>query len=107
MIKAVYNRKENKITVEGHAYSGEPGHDLICAAASVLIYTIAVSVENMKASEHVSGAVIDLNSGDCVVGCEPYEKFKAAITLIFDSICAGYELLAANYPGNVSYTVEE
>jgi len=41
MIKAVYDRKENKITVEGHAYSGEPGHDLICAAASVLIYTIA------------------------------------------------------------------
>ena len=28
MIKAVYDRKENKITVEGHAYSGEPGTTL-------------------------------------------------------------------------------
>ena len=64
MIRAVYDRKDNKITVEGHAYSGEPGHDLICASASMLIYTIAVAVENMKNAEHVSGAVIDLKGGD-------------------------------------------
>lgn len=107
MIRAVYDRKDNKITVEGHAYSGEPGHDLICASASMLIYTIAVAVENMKNAEHVSGAVIDLKGGDCVVSCEPYEQFKAAITLIFDSICAGYELLATNYPDNVNYTIKK
>jgi uncharacterized protein YsxB (DUF464 family) len=107
MIKAVYDRKENKITVEGHAYSGEPGHDLICAAASVLIYTIAASVSNMQEREHVSDAVINLESGNGLVSCEPYEQFKGAITLIFDSICAGYELLAANYPSNVSYTINE
>lgn len=107
MIRAVYDRKNNKITVEGHAYSGEPGHDLICASASMLIYTVAVAVENMKCAQHVSDAVIDLTGGECVVGCEPYEKFKAAITLIFDSICAGYDLLSANYPDNVSYTIKE
>ena len=107
MIKAVYDRKENKITVEGHAYSGEPGHDLICASASVLIYTIAASVSSLKENGHVTNALINLESGNGTVGCEPLEQFKGAITLIFDSICAGYEILAANYPANISYTVNE
>ena len=107
MIKAVYDRKENKITVEGHAYSGEPGYDLICAAASVLIYTIAASVNSMQQSGHTETAVIDLNSGNGTVGCVPYRQFKDAITLVFDSVCEGYELLAANYPDNVSYTIKE
>ena len=107
MIRAVYHRDQNKITIEGHAYSGEPGQDLICASASMLVYTLAASVESMKAHGHISGAVIDLKGGDSVVSCEPYEQFKAAITLIFDSICAGYELLAANYPENVSYEIKD
>ena len=107
MIKAVYDRKENKITVEGHAYSGEPGHDLICASVSVLIYTIAASVNSMQQNGHVINSIINLESGNGTVGCEPLEQFKGAITLIFDSICAGYELLAANYPNNISYTINE
>lgn len=107
MIKAVYDRKENKITVEGHAYSGEPGHDLICASASVLIYTIAASVSSLQENGHVANSLINLESGNGTVGCEPLEQFKGAITLIFDSICAGYEILAANYPANISYTVNE
>lgn len=107
MIYAVYDRDSNSITVKGHAYSGEPGHDLICASASMLVYTLAASVESMKRHGHISDGVIDIAEGGCVVSCEPYEQFKGAITLIFDSICAGYELLAANYPENVSYTIKE
>lgn len=106
MIRAVYHREQNKIVIEGHAYSGEPGHDLICASASMLVYTLAASVESMKKHGHVTNAVIDLKEGSGIVGCEAYEQFKAAITLIFDSICAGYELLAANYPENVSYEIK-
>ena len=105
MIRAVYHREQNKIVIEGHAYSGEPGHDLICASASMLVYTLAASVESMEKHGHISSAVIDLKEGSGIVGCEAYEQFKAAITLIFDSICAGYELLAANYPKNVSYEI--
>lgn len=106
MIRAVYHREKNKIVIEGHAYSGEPGHDLICASASMLVYTLAASVDSMQRHGHISEAVINLEDGNGVVGCEAYEQFKSAITLIFDSICAGYELLAANYPENVSYEIK-
>lgn len=105
MIKAVYHRDDNKITVEGHAYSGEPGYDLICAAASVLVYTIAVSVNNMQQCGHVSDATINIGDGNGFVSCEPLEQFKGAITLIFDSICAGFEILSVNYPDNVAYEI--
>lgn len=106
MIRAVYHRDQNKITIEGHAYSGEPGHDLICASASMLVYTLAASVESMQRHGHIASGVINLEEGNGVVSCEAYEQFKGAITLIFDSICAGYELLAANYPENVSYEIK-
>lgn len=106
MIRAVYHREQNKIVIEGHAYSGEPGHDLICASASMLVYTLAASVESMQKHGHITDAVIDLDKGNGVVGCEAYEQYKAAITLIFDSICAGYELLAENYPEKVSYEIK-
>lgn len=107
MIQVVYHRNENRITIKGHAYSGEPGHDLICAAASMLVYTLAAAVENMNRHGHLSDAVIKIAEGNCVVGCKPYEQFKGAATLIFDSICAGYDLLAVNHPENVSYTIND
>ena len=63
MIQAVYDRDENKITIKGHAYSGEPGHDLICASASMLVYTLAAAVESMNRHGHISDSVIEIGGG--------------------------------------------
>ena len=46
MIKVVYHRDHNKVEVTGHAHSGEAGHDLVCASASILVYTIASFARN-------------------------------------------------------------
>ena len=35
MITVVYHRDRNRVSVEGHAQSGEVGHDLVCASASI------------------------------------------------------------------------
>ena len=35
MIDVTYDRKRLIVKVKGHAHSGEAGHDLVCAAASV------------------------------------------------------------------------
>ena len=64
-------------------------------------------VSSLQENGHVANSLINLESGNGTVGCEPLEQFKGAITLIFDSICAGYEILAANYPANISYTINE
>lgn len=105
MIKAIYHRKDNKLTIEGHASSGEAGHDLVCAAASALVYTLAAFVTNMATNEQVKNPIVNLNEGNAEVSCKPSNKLKAAATLVFDSICAGYDLLASQYPENITYEI--
>ena len=46
MILITYYRDIPGIGVFGHAESGESGHDLVCAAASMLVYTLGQYVKN-------------------------------------------------------------
>lgn len=108
MIKVTYYRKRyNKVTIEGHAKSGEAGHDLVCASASILAYTLAANVQAMKAAGHVKNMDIKLEPGDTEIRCAPKAHFQSAVKLIFDAICAGYELLSKQYPANISYEIRE
>lgn len=103
MIKVIYDRDKTRVTIEGHAGSGEKGHDLVCASVSILAYTLASFVQNMKEAKQVYNPKTDLREGDALICCEPPSKYKNSVTLVFDSICGGFELLARNYPDNVSY----
>lgn len=106
MIKAVYERSANKLTVEGHAYGGEPGHDLICASASILVYTLASFAKNVRKARQVKKLKIKLDEGCAVVSFKAKKQYRVAITLVCDAICAGFELLARNYPENISYEIK-
>lgn len=105
MIKVIYHRNINRVSVEGHAQSGEEGHDLVCASASILTYTLASFVENMKEAGQIRYPQIELNKGDALIRCDPPKRYKDAITLVFDSVCGGFEILARQYPDNISYEV--
>ena len=105
MIKVVYHRDLNRVTVEGHAKSGVAGHDLVCASASILAYTLARFVENMKQARQSYNPTVVLKEGDATISCSPPTRYKGAVTLVFDSICAGFELLAHDYPNNISYVI--
>ncbi len=105
MIKVVYHRDLNRVSVEGHAQSGEAGHDLVCASASILVYTLASFVDNMKDARQTYNPKTELKEGDAVISCTPPNRYKGAVTLVFDSICGGFELLAKDYPDNISYEI--
>lgn len=107
MIKVTYNRYLNRVDVTGHAYSGEAGHDLVCASASILAYTLASFAENMRESGQVKYPTVKLGAGDAVIFCNAPRRIKAQVTLAFDTVCAGFELLARNYPENISYKITE
>ena len=53
MIHAVYYKKYHRVTVKGHAHSAEKGRDLVCAAASMLVSTLAANVAQL----HTKGIV--------------------------------------------------
>lgn len=99
MIRVRYHRKAHRLSLQGHAYSGEPGHDLVCASASILVWTLA-------AARQVTAPELRLEAGDAAVSCKTPRRFDAPVTLIFDTICAGFALLAKNYPDNICYRIE-
>ena len=105
MIQATYYPRYNRLTVTGHAGSAEPGKDLVCASASMLAYTLAANVANMADNGQVRQPIINTGEGDTEISCRPRHNLKAVVTLVFDSICVGFELLAHDYPDFVKYEV--
>lgn len=107
MIKVTYHRDINRVEVEGHAQSGEAGHDLVCASASILVYTLATFVENMKNAGQTKYPKVELTEGYALINCRTPIKYKNPVTLAFDTVCAGFDILAQNYPDNISYKIVE
>ena len=105
MIQVIYYRKYNRLTVTGHAESAEKGHDLVCASASMLAYTLAANVANMADNGQVREPIMEMEEGNTVVSCKPRSNLKASVTLVFDSICVGFDLLAHEYPEYISYEI--
>ena len=103
MIRVIYHRQYNRVTIEGHAGSGPEGHDLVCAGVSALALTLAGNISYMEAQEAVHGVIIDLGEGSAELQCTPYRRYKDSAQQIFRAICVGFELLATKYPMNISY----
>lgn len=105
MITVIYHRDLNRVSMEGHAHSGDAGHDLVCASASILAYTLAAFVENMRAAGQTKYPTVELKEGSALISCNVSGRYKSSVTLAFDTVCAGFELLAKNYPDNLSFEV--
>lgn len=106
MIQVVYHRKFHRLTMEGHAGSAEPGQDLVCASASILAYTLADNVMKIAAGGHARMApVVDMAEGKTEIQLKPHSKYRSVVTMIFDSICAGFSLLAHNYPAYIKFEI--
>lgn len=105
MVKVIYHRQLNRVSVTGHALSGEKGHDLVCASATMLTYTLASFVSNMKEAGQVYNPKVELKEGDALICCDVPGKYKSSVMLVFDSICGGFDLLAKQCPDNVNFEI--
>ena len=105
MIEVTYYRNHNRLTVKGHAYSEEPGRDLVCAGASALAYTLAANVGNLEANGCVRDVTVKMEPGDCEIGCKPKGKYAATVGRIMEAVCVGFELLASSRPQYISYEI--
>lgn len=105
MITAIYYRSYNRLTVEGHANSGDPGHDLVCAGASTLVYTLVANVGNLEAIGQARNPAVNLETGYAEISCEAKRKSKAMVDRIFEAVCVGFEMLAQSYPQYISYEI--
>ena len=101
MLKVTFEQKENKLTLklEGHAGQADIGHDIVCASASILAYTVAQFVKEAEGSGCLkSPAEIKMEKGDSVISCKPIDDMLIDMQNIYLFAEKGYYLLAHNYP---------
>lgn len=90
------------LKVSGHALSAEKGKDLICAAASVLSYTLAQSMEFMyEEGELQKRPHISLKEGDAFVAAKPKTANYNKCLHAFFIVQIGFLLLSRSNPENV------
>ena len=103
MVKAEFftNKESGSITMKlsGHAGQAEHGKDIVCAAASILAYTVAQALQfqyedgGLKKKPHIK-----LEPGDTVIIAKPKaERYEEALHTFFIAQ-VGYSLLAKTYP---------
>ena len=103
MIRIVYRRDEHSVRIRGHAGSGEAGHDLVCAAVSILAYTLAAFVLRIEEIGSATHSTAALRSGEAEIACTPAEEKSGEITRVMDAVCEGFAILAEEFPENAVF----
>lgn len=92
------------LAVTGHAGKGPKGEDIVCAAATMLAYTLAQNVQKYRLG--LKGRPkIQMKEGDIIIRCRPKDRHGNQLRLVYETIGEGYRLLSFNYPDAVEYTV--
>lgn len=110
MVEVIFCESENRdtyiMTAVGHAGYADEGEDIVCAAISTLIYTLAQNVKDMEDLGWLKKrAVLKLENGDTKITCKPRVERRNAAKLIFTCIQRGIAMLAANYPESLELTM--
>ena len=104
MINITFNPQSLELKVEGHALHGKKGEDIVCAAISTLFYTLADAL--YQSEEMMSSPLsFDDKDGQGYIKCSPKEEYMGNITRTYWTILVGMELVANNYPDNVTFQV--
>ena len=107
MIQVTYYKAYNRVTIKGHALSGVPGHDLVCAGASTLAYTLAANVGRMEDMCLIDDALVVLEPGSAEIRCVTGRECAAIVEAIFDTVCVGFELLAMDHHEYICYEIHQ
>lgn len=103
MIQVLYQPRYYRVTVRGHARSGEPGRDLVCAAVSALAVTLTENVSAMERAGQLRAVTLDLRPGLAEVQCQPRAGSRLAAKTVLNAVCLGLERLAREYPAYLRY----
>lgn len=86
------------LRMSGHAGAAEAGKDIICAAASILAYTVAQAMQFMYEQGGLQGKPrVQLNGGDTIIEAKPRDESYAEALHTFFVAQIGFHLLSHNY----------
>lgn len=103
-VEYAHSEKAHCIQVYGHARSAPKGEDLVCCAASTLIYTAAQSALDL----YEQGALRQfpdtiLDSGNAQVAALALPETIEKVAQMFRTVATGFDMLARQYPEYLVY----
>ena len=107
MIKIHFWQEKDKgsihMKVKGHADTAPKGADLVCASATMLVYTVGQAMMFMYEQGQLEEKPhIKIREGKAIVVARPKEDFLAETLHTFWVAQCGAHTLACNYPEAVS-----
>lgn len=103
MTRVRYDRAGLCLQMEGHAEAGPEGADLVCAALSMLMMALERRVQERA---ELALPVVSRGPGRFSIRCAPEKEDEKLCRESFDTVAAGFAVLAENRPGQVSFTLE-
>ena len=104
MTRVRYGRGNYWMEIDGHAGAGEPGQDIVCAAATMLMRTLEEAVQRHGESMRPG---IRHRAGYARIQCSPARGARTRCRTIFETVFVGYELLSERYPEHVRADIVE
>lgn len=96
MIRVCIDMDACTLDMDGHADYGDVGQDIVCAAASMLAYTL---IE--RARELTNNIYAHAESGRLHLHADPDLDSCILLRSAFETVRAGFDLLERRYPGHV------
>lgn len=104
VMRAVWKTGRNDYTVkaEGHAGAGAYGSDILCAAVSVLMQTLANEVENAAKGGIVAKGNVERGHGWMKIEVTPFARTEDMVDAWVNFVKDGLDAIAQDYPDNVN-----
>ena len=90
------------VEVEGHSGAAPRGSDIVCAAASALVFSLLEAFRLLDEDGGVESSSRSVSSGDVRRDMTVKEEAKERACAILDTVRCGFLLLEEHYPENVS-----
>lgn len=90
----------------GHSGAAAYGSDIVCAAVSALLYTLAAQIEDYDKKGMIAEKSIILDRGEGGIYCESPAKYAYDIRSCYRMIARGLSMLATTYPDNVKIAID-
>ena len=106
MVKVHFWKDEEKgsihMKVKGHARTAPKGADLVCASATMLVYTVAQAMMFYYEQGYLEKKPkIKLREGKASISVTPKQEYYAEALHTFWTAQCGAHVLSKNYPDNV------
>lgn len=98
MIQVRFSQEPLSLAVEGHAGFALKGQDIVCAAVSVLVETLALNLERLKVGQ------VERSSGRIEIALAASAP-ESALVLLAGTLY-GLRILAGQYPGHIQWEGE-